>query len=181
MGVGSTDQYFTPAGLADDNRRLYGQARFFFSQFWDVRKDLSLGARGGLAGRLSTNVDERGVLTYANEVNSTVNVFPAWDTVPRNCTGEDAADRCCRDPVPSSCDNDVFDRQVCSISPLVSNVSWSALVLKTTSSQVYFDQAVLYASSLGVPGRVAVAPTGSDHGYIYDSRYVDWLAEQVLQ
>jgi len=133
--VGNPGSSFVPAAEKDTMIALYGQIRFWFAQYWDVKADFDKSEEQRLYRSLGGTMDEEGIVRYGGELKGVkVLVLPAAATTNKTCDGSDKDKNwhCCGQAVNSTrCQNEITD------------------------SEKYRRQALLYASTLSsdVPGR----------------------------
>ncbi|CAJ1960694.1 unnamed protein product [Cylindrotheca closterium] len=158
--VGDMGEDFVPSDKRGTVTSLYGQARFWFAQYWDVRSDLESDNESRLYQQLDGTVDENGIVTYGGTLSGTkILVIPAESTVSDiDCNDKDKGSYCCGNAKNStSCMDNAFDRML------------------------FREQSDRYAATLSndTLGLVIQGPPGSEHGFVSHKDYYAWIATQI--
>ena len=156
--MGDPGPNFVPFASRQTVKSLYGQARFWFSQYWDVRSDVEMEESSRLYLQLNGTIGNNGLVTYGRTLSGTkVLVLPAESTVAAlDCDGKDSGSYCCGSAKDSTiCEDQELDRSI------------------------FRAQNDLYASTLGSNGLVIQAPAGSEHGFVNHKDYYKWAASQI--
>lgn len=161
--LGDPGPNFVPREEKGTYSALYGQSRFWFSQYWDVNGDLDLEEKHRLYNQLGGVKIEDGLIDYNNGLAGVnVLVMPAYSTVtPTDCSDpKNAIAYCCGHAINSTtCKNERLD------------------------SELYLKQAVLYTTTLNTNNTVTevkISPEGAEHDYVYQSDYYEWAALQIV-
>ncbi|KAL3940553.1 MAG: hypothetical protein SGBAC_004932 [Bacillariaceae sp.] len=158
--VGDMGEDFVPSDQRDNVSSLYGQARFWFAQYWDVRADDEVDDESRTYRQLDGTITEKGLISYGGTLSGTkVLVIPAESTVSEiDCEGKDKESYCCGTAKNSTrCMDEALDRSL------------------------FREQSDLYAATLSndTLGLVIQGPAGSDHGFVNQKDYYKWIATQI--
>lgn len=158
--VGDPGDDFVRPDLEDMYEALYGQNRFWFSQYWDLVADEGAGVEGGLFVKTNGTVQNTSLVDYGSNLDVAIVVIPAFKTVTNPDCGlpQNSEEFCCGDEKDSKqCENQRFDRTF------------------------FLNQATLYASTIGrTPGVLTIAPPGTEHGFPYSKFHVDFTAAELI-
>lgn len=162
--VGDPGEDFVPSSERGTVIGLYGQTRFWLSQYWDVAADLEADEEKRLYKQLGGRIGEGGLVEYGGSLRGVkVLVLPAERTVNKTfestCGGEESKNEyCCGHARNSRRCVDLF-----------------------ADSVKYRDQALLYAATLSsdVNGTVVFAPKGAEHTFVNDCKFYQWIAQQI--
>jgi len=160
--VGNAGPDFVPESSRPVMVTLYGQVRFWLSQFWDVRFSVDLPEEEQLHNQLKAYQDGDGLFHYGGTLSGVkILVLPAYDTVTTlDCSIErNQNDYCC---IPE-------------------NISNQWCVDNAADKRLYFSQAQLYASTLSndTEGTLIIAPEGSKHDFVYHRDYFEWVSREI--